>query len=54
MYPRQIENIATQHVQELRSGRRPVTARPDARAIRAHAGWTLVTVGLRLASSASR
>ncbi len=58
MHPRQIENIATQHTQELRaqclraSNRR--AARSDARRIRAQAGWTLVAVGLRLATSASR
>jgi len=54
MYPRQIEYVATQHTQELRNRRRPAASRPDGRAIRAHAGWTLVAVGLRLASSASR
>jgi hypothetical protein len=54
MYPRQIENVATQHVQELRSRRRPSPSRPEPRAIRAHAGWTLIALGLRLASSSSR
>ncbi|MGI9006074.1 MAG: hypothetical protein ACR2FU_07720 [Streptosporangiaceae bacterium] len=53
MYPRQLETLATQHGQELRS-RRPGRSRSDSRAIRAQAGWTLVAVGLRLASSASR
>jgi hypothetical protein len=54
MYPRQIENVATQHVQELRSRRRPSRGRPEVRPIRAHAGWTLIAVGLRLASSSTR
>jgi hypothetical protein len=54
MYPRQIENVATQHVQERRSQRLHRADRSEARAIRAHAGWTLIAVGLRLASSAGR
>jgi hypothetical protein len=54
MYPRQIENVATQHVQERRSQRLHRADRSQARAIRAHAGWTLIAVGLRLASSAGR
>ncbi len=54
MYPRQMENMATQHVQEMRSRRRPGPGPRQARGIRRQAGWTLVAVGLRLASSASR
>ena len=54
MYPRQIENVATQHVQERRAQRRPVARRAETRAIRVHAGWMLIAVGLRLASSEGR
>lgn len=60
MYPRQIENIATAHVHELRNepskpmhGQR-MARRTGTRTIRSHAGWTLVEMGLRLASPASR
>ncbi|HEX9066379.1 MAG TPA: hypothetical protein VF843_14825 [Streptosporangiaceae bacterium] len=58
MHPRQFETIATQRSDELRVQRMTVrdarTARPDARRLRSQAGWTLIAVGLRLASSASR
>ena len=53
MFPRQIETIATQHAQDLRSQRRASARRPESRAIRTRAGWTLIAVGLRLASSSA-
>lgn len=61
MYPRQIEDIATQHMHALRAQRsghhraagRP-QGRPRDRGIRAQTGWTLVSLGLRLASPAGR
>jgi hypothetical protein len=59
MIPRQLEEIARQRTQEMRSQARQVSrpARGSARerrnfaAIRKHTGWSLVQIGLRIAAS---
>jgi hypothetical protein len=58
MFPRQSEDVATAHVRALRKERisrryRPA-GRTGTRTIRSQAGWTLVAMGLRLASPVNR
>jgi hypothetical protein len=57
MHPQLLDQLAQQHVTEMRRSaarRRAAAAAPAARraTIRNRAGWTLVQIGLRLASSA--
>lgn len=56
MHPQLLDQLAQQHITEMRrsAARRRAAAAPAARraTIRNRAGWTLVQIGLRLASSA--
>jgi hypothetical protein len=58
MHPQLLDQLAQQHVTEMRRSaarhRAAAAAAPAARraTIRNRAGWTLVQIGLRLASSA--
>ncbi len=53
MYPHQIEQMVSQHTDELRAqahlARRHVQRPGPRNSVRHRAGWTLVEIGLRLA-----
>jgi hypothetical protein len=53
MHPHQIEQLVTQHTNELRAqaqlARRHVQPAGPRNSVRHRAGWTLVEIGLRLA-----
>lgn len=53
MYPHQMEQIVSQHTDELRAqahlARRHVQRPGPRNSVRHRAGWTLVEIGLRLA-----
>jgi len=53
MHPHQMEQIVSQHTQELRAqahlARRHVQRPGPRNSVRHRAGWTLVEIGLRLA-----
>jgi hypothetical protein len=55
MYPHQIEQLASQHTEELRAqahlARRHVQRQGPRNSVRHRAGWTLVEIGLRLAGA---
>ena len=59
MIPRQLEEIARQRTQEMRSQARPASrlastpapGRGNFATIRRHTGWSLVQIGLRIAAS---
>jgi hypothetical protein len=58
MFPNQVTTLARYYTQTMTEQPRHVAPRPRRRtesgAIRKHTGWTLVHIGLRIASSASR
>jgi hypothetical protein len=55
MYPYQMEQIVSQHTEELRAqahlARRHVQRPGPRNSVRHRAGWTLVQIGLRLAGA---
>lgn len=55
MHPHQIEQMVSQHNEELRSqahlARRHVPRQGPRNSVRHRAGWTLVEIGLRLAGA---
>jgi hypothetical protein len=55
MYPYQMEQIVSQHTEELRAqahlARRHVQRPGPRNSVRHRAGWTLVHIGLRLAGA---
>lgn len=60
MFPRQLDQIASQHVGSQRDEARQAAqaghadAVPRRRTVRKRTGWTLVAIGLRLAESSGR
>ena len=57
MYPHQIEQMVSQHTNELRAqahlARRHVQRPGPRNSVRHRAGWTLVGIGLRLAGASN-
>jgi hypothetical protein len=55
MYPHQMEQLVSQHNEELRTqarrSRRHVPRQAPRNSVRHRAGWTLVAIGLRLAGA---